>query len=591
MEQSWMISPADVLVIGGGPAGCFAALKAKEAGVESVVLVDKGWVGKSGCATFGSGSLKAFLPDLDDYDLWFSKAVEAGHFMNDQEWTAVHLAEVSERIKELERWGVEFEENADGSYRRIEGQGSSVSRPIPTLMFHGPQLMDRLRRAVQRVGVDIVDRTMVTDLIHHRNDPEAIAGAVGFEVETGRLRCFPAHATVLATGGQSYKSHYAYQKMVTGDGHVMGLEAGAELGNYEFSCHHLSYAGFDTSGMNVLQGLGGRFLNGLHEPFMHIYDPEHGDNANLNFISAGMALEVIAGRGPIYMDHTHFNSEDMAVFARVLPIMYRSFERGGLVASGRVAKPLEWLSVNCGTIGFGGGLHIDTWCRTTLDGLFAAGDATDGPSAGVEGYAAYAIPFAMTSGARAGKAAAMLASDERGTVRAASDRLSGMDPNDLNRAKSRLLALLTREIGIEPDYVVLRLQEILFPMRVYILRSAEYLQAALADLEELQNLAVPRLTARRDPHYLRMALEAGNMVRCGELFLRAALARTESRGSHRRLDYPHTNNDDWLCWQLFCQRDGVLNRRIQPIPLERYPSRPPTGYIPDSVLARVGLVQ
>jgi succinate dehydrogenase/fumarate reductase flavoprotein subunit len=589
LGEDMITCTADVLVIGGGPAGCFAAVKAKEAGAERVLLVDKGRVGKSGCATFGAGSLKAFLPDEDDYDIWFGKAIEAGHHINDQEWTEIHLAEVGERVRDLESWGVEFERNEDGSYRRIEGQGSSSSRPIPTLMFHGPQLMERLRLAAKRMGVQIVDRTMITSLLHGQDDSNSISGAMGFEVESGRLMCFLAPATVLTTGGQAYKSPYAYQKMVTGDGHVMGLEAGATVGNYEFSTHHLSYAGFDTTGMNVLQGLGGRFLNGLGEPFMRRYDPEHGDYANLNYLSAGMALEVRVGRGPIFMDLTHFSPDDMALFARVLPIMYLAFQRAGLIVDGRVPRPLEWLSVNMGAIGFGGGLHIDTSCHTSLHGLFAAGDATDGPSAGVEGYTAYAIPFAMTSGARAGRAAAELALEARSPVSPdGAVPLLRANRDELARAKARLLALLERRVGVEPDFVVLRLQEILFPMDVYILRSEKRLREALSELEELKASAVPRLVAY-DPHYLRMAVEASNMVRCGELFLRAALARTESRGSHRRLDYPYSDNDGWLRWQLFQESNGVLSLKTEPIPIGRYRSQPPSGRIPDTVLANAGL--
>ena len=69
---------SDILVVGGGAAGCFAAIKAKESGAERVLLVDKGYVGKSGCSKFAAGSFKCFIPDEDDHDLWFSKAVEEG---------------------------------------------------------------------------------------------------------------------------------------------------------------------------------------------------------------------------------------------------------------------------------------------------------------------------------------------------------------------------------------------------------------------------------------------------------------------------------------------------------------------------------
>src|SRR5512139_242740 len=135
-DKNLQFISSDLLIVGGGPAGCFAALKAREAGVRDVLVVDKGYVGKSGCATFGAGSFKGFIPKEDPYKIWFEKAVEAGCYMNDQGWTQVHLEEVYERVRDLEAWGVQFEKNPDGSYRRIEGQGSSDLRPIKTLMFH-----------------------------------------------------------------------------------------------------------------------------------------------------------------------------------------------------------------------------------------------------------------------------------------------------------------------------------------------------------------------------------------------------------------------------------------------------------------------
>ena len=571
METVW-----DVLVVGGGPAGCFAAIKAVEAGARRVALIDKGWVGKSGCATFGAGSFKAYIPGEDDYDTWFGKTVEAGCHINDQEWTEIHLREVFARVREMEAWGVEFERNPDGSYRRIEGQGSSQQRPIRTLMFHGPQLMDAMRRAVKRKGVVVVDKTMITHLLHARGDRGTIAGAAGFALETGEFRVYRARATVLAAGGQSYKSHYAYHKMVTGDAHVMGLEAGADVANYEFALHHLSYAGFDTTGMNVLQGLGGRFVNGRGEPFMRRYDPEHGDHANLNRLSAGMAMEVLAGRGPIYMDLTDFSPEDLGLFERVLPIMHRAFVRGGLIHDGRIRERLEWLSVNSGTVGFGGGLHVNTRCETNLRGLYAAGDATDGPAAGVEGYGAYAIPFATTSGARAGTFAA-------GAVAGSAPEL---DPAEVAATEAELFTPLRRQAGVEPEYVTLRVQEAIFPMDVYILRTGDRLRQALRDIEELKERAIPRLVAY-DSHYLRMAVEARNMVRCAELFLRAAMERTETRGSHRRLDYPETDNDDWLKWLVFRQTGGRLTLRREDIPIQRFRLRPASGRVKDPVLAAV----
>ncbi|MFP4037832.1 MAG: FAD-binding protein, partial [Desulfobacteraceae bacterium] len=324
----------DILVVGGGPAGCFAAVKAREHGAEDVVLVDKGYVGKSGCGKFAAGSFKCFIPGEDDFDLWFGKAVEEGCYINDQIWTIIHLEEVYERALELDSWGVPFLKDKEGKFERLEGQGSSDERPIKTMMFEGPVLMDILRKRAKEMKVRIIDKTMITHLLHDKNDRAAIAGALGFDLCTGEIVCFHSRATILTTGAQAFKSHYAYQKMVTGDAHVMGLRAGASLTNYEFCCHHLSCADFDTTGMNVLQGKGARFVNRLGERFMGRYDPEYGDHAAMNRLSAAMACEVELGNGPIYYDFSDFDGETLSYFEKTLPIMYRAFERAGYIKDG-----------------------------------------------------------------------------------------------------------------------------------------------------------------------------------------------------------------------------------------------------------------
>lgn len=554
----------DILVVGGGAAGCFAAIKAKESSVENVLIVDKGYVGKSGCSKFAAGSFKCFIPDKDSYDLWLNKAVEEGYFINDQRWTELHLHEVFKRARELDAWGVKFIKNDKGEFDRLEGQGSSDERPIKTIMFEGPQLMDALRKRACKMAVDILDKTMITHLLHKKNEQSTISGAMGFDTKTGELRVFTAKAVILCAGPQAYKSHYAYQKMATGDAHVMGLLAGVELSNYEFCCHHLSCADFDTTGMNVLQGSGARFVNALGEPYMYRYDPEYGDHAAMNRLSAGMACEVMRGNGPVYFDFSGFDENALSYFKKTLPIMYRAFERAGYIKDGKIIERVEWVSVNMGNVGYGGGIRINIRCETGLPGLYAAGDATCGPASGVEGFCAYAIPFAVTSGAISGKAASQYINDVGEVI---------PDSDEIKLFSKELEGPLKRTNGVEPDFITAKVQESLFPMGIYIIRKRERLEKALEMISILRDEYVPLLKAY-DPHYLRMAVEASNMVTCGELFLRAALARTESRGSHLREDYPEIDNIDWLKWIILKSRDKDISVSIEEIPIESFPIKP-----------------
>jgi succinate dehydrogenase/fumarate reductase flavoprotein subunit len=244
--------------------------------------------------------------------------------------------------------------------------------------------------------------------------------------------------------------------------------------------------------------------------------------------------------------------------------MYQAFERAGYIKEGKIKERVEWVSVNMGNVGYGGGLKINTQCETNLQGLYAAGDATCGPASGVEGFCAYAIPFAATSGARSGTAAFQYTKHVKPL---------SIDNEELQELKEKLSRPLKLKDGVDPDHVVLKVQEQLFPMDIYLIRHQERMQASLEKMVRLRQEVVPYLKAY-DPHYLRMVIEASNMVTCGELFLRAAITRTESRGSHLREDYLDIDNVDWLKWVILGKDNGKIVVSTEDIPIGAYPMKP-----------------
>ena len=280
-----------------------------------------------------------------------------------------------------------------------------------------------------------------------------------------------------------------------------------------------------------------------------------------------MAMEVHFGRGPLYFDYSSYTPKDWELFARTLPLMYRSYVQAGYVTNEGVCRKgkLEWVSALIGNVGFGGGLWIDINGRTTLEGLYAAGDASYGPTSGVEGFCAYAMPAASTTGTIAGQSAAAYA---------ASVDAVELDQQEIDAAAWAMTEPMRHATGCDPAHVVIAVQEALFPYDVYILRTEEKMQRALCRIQEIKEDDVPRLKAE-DPHGLRFALEARNMVLCAEAMLTAALFRKESRGSHLRLDYPEIDNENWLKWIMIEKgSDNGLALSTKDIPIDRYPLRP-----------------
>lgn len=544
---------SDVLVIGGGLAGCFAAIKAREAGAEKVVQVDKGYVGRSGCSAFAAGVMAVFLSEEDDWDEWFKEGVSGTgtSYICDQERLEDHFKDTSQRIIEMEKFGVEFERGPNGKIERMMGRGGHK-----TMMFHGPQLMEAMAKATHKAGVRWLNRTTITDLALQDG---RVTGALGFHVETGKFTLFTAKATVIAAGRcWGFKGLQPGHRNVTGDLLAAAYRAGATLMNTDDTFCNSFPARYDLGpGMNMYVSSGGVFRNATGERFIPKYNDNLKERALFEIIAQSMALETKQGKSPFYMDMTHLAPETVQKLKRVLPLPMKMYEKVGIVVGDKFVKPIEWIVTTPYTRC---GVKVNRDFETELPGLFACGDAA--PPAGHSG-GQRAMPGAATSGARAGASAGRFA------------RSSVASKPDLARALELMTGVrkpLLRPAGIEPDQVVLAVQEIITPYDVLLLRREDRLATALSRIEDVRDNAVPYLKAY-DPHYLRMALEAENMVFHADVLLRSALARKESRISLRE-DYPFTDNSQWLKWVTARREDGKTVIGAEPVPVERYPVKP-----------------
>ncbi|MDP2743579.1 MAG: FAD-binding protein [Dehalococcoidia bacterium] len=551
MADEVVMRDIDVLVIGGGLAGTFAAIKAREAGASHVVQVDKASVGRSGCSAFGAGVIRTFFPHEDDRDKAVYESVLRSHFLCDQERLAQHLDDVYDRIREMDSFGVEFEKTPDGKFDRILARG--IYRRV---MFRGGyRMMEAMRKAAIEKGVKIVDRVMVTDLL---TDGGGAAGAIGFSTESGQVYEFYARSVVLATGRGFMKGRRPGHRNVTGDGMAAAYRAGVTLAGLDSAVPNTGPAHYDIGpGNNMYLGAGGLLVNSDGRRFAETFDPALKERTELGILSVACAIEARRGRTPLYLDMTGVEPEKVQRMKRVIPLPLMMYERAGVVVGDRFVKRIEWVieGPSCN-----GGLLVNSRYETTLPGLFTCGDTM--PAVGPEGQTA--LPGAMTSGARAGKYAAGYASE--------------VPPPKISREqvaefRERMFAPLKRRDGIEPDQVLLSVQEALMPYDVLVLRHEERLKAALQEVEGIWHGQVPLLQAY-DPHYLRMAHEAGNIALVARMMLESALYRRESRESLRE-DYPYLDHTEWVKL-VTVKRDGDrMELGAAPVPLERYKLRPP----------------
>jgi succinate dehydrogenase/fumarate reductase flavoprotein subunit len=552
-----------VLVIGGGLAGCWAALRAKDF-VENVTLMEKAVVARSGSTTFTNSML---APTSDkDIDTSMREIVEAGEYLSDQAWVEVLLREQRLRVQELMDWGAPFERDAEGDFATTPGRGHRSTRLI---MCNGHKLMDLMKSKVLEKGVNVVKRGMMLDLLTSdgRHPTEgSVVGAVGLHTQTGEFLVCQAKAVVITTGMIDSKLRADYTHNLTGDGPSMAYRAGAELLGMEFcstgkiNCFEGKYR---SGGSSLLQGLGAKFINARNEEFVGKYDPVLKHKAKLSWLLQAFAKEAFEGRGPVYFDLRSYTPETVDLVRRLLPTQWIPFDRAGIDVRER---PIEITPVLCISSPSGqGGVRINTNCEASIEGLYAAGAASRNLVHGSYTIGGINLAFCNVAGYRAGENAAKYAQG-LSTI--------NLDDAQVKALRQEMFSPLDQKEGMTPDEVLRRFHEITIPAPASLFKTEAGIKKTLAQIRTLAREGLPELKAE-DIHELVKANEAKNLVLISELVFRSALERKESRDSHYRQDYPYRDDVEWLKWVVVKRKDGnEIDVRSKPIPFDKYPVRP-----------------
>ncbi|MDP2663105.1 MAG: FAD-dependent oxidoreductase [Dehalococcoidia bacterium] len=541
----------DVLVIGGGLAGCMAALNAREKGA-SVILIEKSAVQRSGSAASGLDHARGVYP----VDGTGTPDEFADSFMRQSDgmasWKLLRIIgeEMPERMFYLEKFGLKIRDEQGRLYLQA-GVGTNQSF---ILSFQGEDLKKRFDQALQEKGATVINRTMPTRLMM---DGTRLAGASVVNTRTGEFSTISARAVVLATGGaiRVYPSMTGMPYNTvgcpynTGDAYALGHQVGAEMVNFEFPQVMLTLKNYAVPGYAGAISTGARVVNALGERVMEKYHPQMLERAPRHFVCLAVYQEMLEGRGPCYFDFRHVPEEKLSHYREGLrnerAMILRYFDQKGLdLHKDLVEIESAELSTHNGGVA---GLLTDEGAATNIPGLYAAGDC-----AGGVGYCAGSN--AMVFGWRAGGSASQYAS---GTT-------AGTWPADSARAeKQRALSPLGRTQGPTGRELEAKIQKTMADY-VGMKRNDASLRTAIRTLENLRNF-VEDLQAET-PQDLLVALEAENTLLVGDMMARTALMRTETRWSHQRVDYPNQDDANWKKFLVATGKEGrtVLYTRALP---------------------------
>ena len=315
MDEKKKVYETDVLVLGSSASGCGAAIAARRAGAE-VLLVDKGKLESSGCLGGGNDHFMAVLDetehdsleDMYGYYATPTSGLSRGVVKN-------YYRAMRPCLEVLEESGIELMRNPDGTYMRSVGFG----QPGPWWIHinHGFNVKPRLAKYVRSQGVKVVNHVLVTNLL---KDGDRIAGCIGFDVLRGDLIIVRCKTAVMGFGLTAQRvsnnsTHKPFNQWfspyVTGSQVILPLEAGAGVLNVDITdMATMLPKGWGAPGMNGINNMGGKELNARGERFMCKYDPMLENGLRRNQVM-GTYQEELEGNGPpFFMDMTHFEPED-----------------------------------------------------------------------------------------------------------------------------------------------------------------------------------------------------------------------------------------------------------------------------------------
>lgn len=556
--MSYHTIDTDILILGSGGAGLFAALHAKKHAPElSVTIAVKGLLGKCGCTRMVQGGYNVALAPGDSVERHFMDTIEGGKWLPNQDmaWTLCNTA--PERIRELENeLGCFFDRNPDGSVHQKAFAGQTFDRTVHKGDLTGIEIIGRLMEQVHARDVNKLEDHRAIELIRSASGAR-IAGVLMIDMRSGDYVLVRAKTVLMATGGgpTMYRYHTPSGDKSM-DGLAMALRAGLTLRDMEMVQFHptglLGGEGTRMTGTVLeegLRGAGGYLLNGDQERFMFQYD-DRGERATRDIVSRGIYQEMRSGHtsplGGVYISMGHLGPEMVA--KKFAGMVKRCADCGFDLAGGlvEVVPTAHYLM---------GGVVVEPDTRTAIPGLFVAGEDAGGAH-GSNRLGGNGVANSTVFGGIAGDQMAIEALS-------VSDFLAP-DAAQIEQAMTRTQRPLTQNGGSIHEIR----EDLLNTMwdHVGVMRTHQGLSQGLEKIRALRSKLQKTgigLKSRAFNTAWHEWLNLESLIETSEVICLAAIARDNSRGAHFREDFPDAGiiESSYFTTANFCDNTYQVDRR------------------------------
>jgi fumarate reductase flavoprotein subunit len=546
----------DVLVVGGGLAGIRAAIAAVEANPRvKVGMISKVYPMRSHTVSAEGGAAAVMAAD-DSYETHAFDTIKGSDYLADQDVVEAFVREAPLEVVQMEHWGCPWSRNEDGTIAVRPFGGMTTWRTVFAADKSGFHMLHTVfQTSLKYPQIKRHDEVFVTKLLV---EDSRCVGVVGYDVRSGRIDAITAKSVILATGGMGRT--YAFTtngNICTGDGMALAYRAGAGLRDMEMVQFHPT--GLPFTGILIteaVRGEGGYLLNNENERFLKRYVPNKMELGPRDIISRAMITEFEAGRGfegphgnYMHLDVRHLGED---VIDRRLPFMRelgREFLGIDIVTEPIPVRPVQHYMM--------GGVDADIEGKTSILGLYAAGECANVGLNGGNRLGSNSLPECLVFGAAAGRAAAHHASSAKPV---SANPVDAMLWDEARRVETNYLEKKSGDERIGPIREEMQRE---MDAGAGVFRTKEGLENLIERLgglrERFERVKIDD-TSRTFNTEVIAALELDFMLEVSQTIAVSALAREESRGAHSRRDFPERNDEKYLKHTVAFRKEGAKPR-------------------------------